>query len=130
MKPGNFVGNSVRHDLGGKEKIMADDTSDLTVTDNKEKHRYELKFGDTDALAILAYHEHGNTITLVHTEVPEELEGHGLGGKLAKYALEDARARGLEVVASCPFVSAYIRRHPDYMSLLTGPEKERLSKKS
>ncbi|MBN9391307.1 MAG: N-acetyltransferase [Chloroflexi bacterium] len=109
---------------------MAEDTSDIIITDNKEKHRYELKFGDSDALAILVYKEQGDTITLIHTEVPQELEGHGLGGKIAKYALDDAEKRGLQVVASCPFVSSYIRRHPDYMELLTEPEKERLSKKS
>ena len=108
---------------------MADDTPDFTVSDNKEQHRYELKFGNAEAIAILVYKDHGDTITLIHTEVPQELEGHGLGGKIAKYALDDARARGLQVVASCPFVSAYIRRHPDYMALLTEPEKERLSKK-
>ena len=108
---------------------MAEDTSDFTITDNKEKHRYELKFGASEALAILVYKEQGDTITLIHTEVPQELEGHGLGGKLAKYALDDAEKRGLQVVASCPFVSAYIRRHPDYMALLTEPEKARLAAK-
>ena len=108
---------------------MAEETPDFTVTDNKEQHRYELKFSGKEAPAILVYREHGDTITLIHTEVPPELEGHGLGGKIAKFALDDARTRGLQVVASCPFVSAYIRRHPDYMALLTGPEKERLGKK-
>lgn len=108
---------------------MAEDTTEITVTDNKEKQRYELKFGDSDALAILIYEEQGDTINLIHTEVPKELEGHGLGARLAKYALDDAEKRGLQVVASCPFVSSYIRRHPDYMELLTEPEKERLRKK-
>lgn len=109
---------------------MADETPDFTITDDKEKHRYELKFGGSDALAILVYKVYDDgTINLIHTEVPEELEGHGLGGQLARYALDDARQRGLLVLASCPFVSVYVRRHPDYMPLLTNEEKERLSKK-
>lgn len=109
---------------------MAEDTPDFTPTDNIEHCRYELKFGGGETPAILVYKEQGDTINLVHTEVPPELEGHGLGGKIAKFALDDARARGLQVVASCPFVSAYIRRHPDYMVVLTASEKERLGKKS
>ena len=101
---------------------------DVTVTNNKEESRYEIKIGDE--VAMLLYREHGdNTITLLHTEVPQSLGGRGLGNKLAQFALEDARARNLKVIPSCPFVQAYIRRHPDYISGLTDSEKERFSQK-
>lgn len=54
----------------------------------------------------------------VHTGVPPELEGRGIAGQLAKFALDDARARGLRVVARCPYVAAYIERNPEYAELL------------
>ena len=57
-------------------------------------------------------------ITLTHTEVPEELEGQGLGSTIVRGVLEIARARGLKVVPACGFVSAFIRKNPAYQDLL------------
>jgi predicted GNAT family acetyltransferase len=53
-----------------------------------------------------------------HTEVDPAFEGHGIGSALAAGALDDARRRGLVVVPSCPFIRAYITRHPEYADLL------------
>lgn len=68
--------------------------------------------------AFLTYKLRGNTLALLHTEVPPELEGHGVGSGLARFALEFARERNLKVLSYCPFVTAYIRHHPEYASLL------------
>ena len=57
-------------------------------------------------------------ITFAHTEVPPELGGKGIGSKLIKGALDHARAEGLKVIAQCPFVKAYIEKHPEYADLL------------
>jgi uncharacterized protein len=57
-------------------------------------------------------------ITFTHTEVPPALEGHGIGSALVRGALDAARAQGLKVVAKCPFVSAYIAKHPEFADLL------------
>jgi predicted GNAT family acetyltransferase len=54
----------------------------------------------------------------MHTRVPGELEGQGYGGALAKAALDYARANGLKVIPTCPFVSAYLRRHKEYADLV------------
>jgi predicted GNAT family acetyltransferase len=51
---------------------------------------------------------------LVHTDVEPAYEGQGLGSVLAKGALDDLRERGVRAVPLCPFVWAYIRRHPEY----------------
>jgi uncharacterized protein len=96
-----------------------------TVVDNPERHRYELRFGDTVA-GVVQYATEPGTIVLVHTEIAESVEGEGLGSKLVSGALDDIRARGLEVVPLCPFAAAYIRRHPEYADLVeddasTGP---------
>lgn len=86
------------------------------VRRNEASHRYETVVeGHT---ALLQYRESPGVIDLLHTEVPEALEGRGVGGLLARTALEDARARGLRVIPSCPFVAAYLRRHPEYQSLV------------
>ena len=71
--------------------------------------------------AELAYLRRGaDLVALVHTEVPEEAEGGGVGGALARAALEWARAEGARVVPLCPFVEAYVRRHPEYADLVAG----------
>lgn len=97
---------------------------DVTVRDNEAEERYEA--GVKGHLAFIAYERAGDTITLIHTEVPKELEGHGIAGKLAQTALEDARARGLTVVPLCPYVQSYIRRHQEYLPLVDAKHRERL----
>lgn len=64
------------------------------------------------------YHLRGGVYIFVHTEVDDVWSGHGLGTKLAADALDDVRARGGAVVALCPFIAAYIRRHPEYQDLV------------
>ncbi len=86
------------------------------IVDNNAAHRYEL---DIDGHIAAAYYElSGNVITFTHTEVPTELGGKGIGSKLVKGALDQVRARGLRVVAQCPFVKAYIGKHPEYADLV------------
>lgn len=86
------------------------------VRDNTEKHQFELEVDGYMALAV--YQLKPGVITFVHTEVPKELGGRGVGSKLAKGALDQARARGLKVVPKCPFIKAWIEKHPEYQDLL------------
>ena len=86
------------------------------IVDNKAQHRFELEI---DGHIAAAYYElAGGVITFVHTEVPPELGGRGVGSKLAKGALDQVRTDGLRVIAQCPFVKAWIDKHPDYAVLL------------
>ena len=87
-----------------------------TVTKNADAHRFEIV--DGGVRGILTYHEGKGHITLIHTEVPSELGGRGYAGALAQTALEYARANGLRVIAHCPFVRAYLDRHPEYADLI------------
>ena len=57
-------------------------------------------------------------IVFTHTLVPPEIEGRGVGSKLIRGALDSARDQGLRVVPQCPFVKAFIDRHPGYRDLL------------
>jgi uncharacterized protein len=87
-----------------------------TVRNNPALHRFEL---DVDGHVAAAYYQLSpGVITFTHTEVPHELEGHGIGSRLVRGALEDVRAQGLKVVAKCPFVSAYMAKHPEFNDLL------------
>ncbi len=85
------------------------------VRDNAAMSRFELHVPtkDGDKIAFSEYKIAGDTIHMMHTESPPELQGMGVGGKLVRGALTLVRARGLKVVARCPFVRAYIERHPD-----------------
>ena len=86
------------------------------IINNRGQHRYELEL--EGHLAATYYELEGDVITFVHTEVPPELGGKGVGSKLIKGALDQVRAAGLTVVAQCPFVKAYIEKHPEYQDLL------------
>jgi hypothetical protein len=90
------------------------------VTNNEAESRYEL---DVEGqMAVLGYHRRGGTIYLTHTEVPEALEGKGIGSRIVKHALDQARASGEKVAPWCPFVRAYIDRHPEYEELVAPEE--------
>jgi uncharacterized protein len=93
--------------------------SNLEVINNKELNRYEARV--QDELAVLEYHASSNVIILNHTEVPQQLEGRGVGSFLIKHVLDDARENQFSVVPMCPFVAAYIRRHQEYRDLV--PER-------
>jgi predicted GNAT family acetyltransferase len=95
---------------------MGSDSDSPEVRDNSAESRYEVAI--EGQLAVLEYALEGDHITLIHTAVPEALAGHGIAGRLAKAALDDARARGLAVLPRCPYVAAYIRRHPEYADLV------------
>jgi predicted GNAT family acetyltransferase len=86
------------------------------VVNNSAHHRYELTVDGH--LAATYYTMAGNVITFIHTEVPPELGGKGIGSKLIKGALDQVRADGLKVIPECPFVKAFIGKNPDYADLL------------
>jgi hypothetical protein len=86
-----------------------------TVRDNAAQHRFELEIdGHT---ANLYYRIEPGVITLVHTEVPPALGGRGVGSTLVRGALDAIRAKGLKVIAKCPFVAAYMGKHPEFNDL-------------
>ena len=94
-----------------------DGDEDVHVGRNTDEQLYELTIGG-DRIGLIAYREHDDRVALLHTEVDESLEGRGLGSRLVQDTLDDLRARGLLVVPLCPFVRAYIRRHPEYEDLV------------
>ena len=89
---------------------------DPEIIDNTGLHRFELRVeGDT---ALLIYSKTGSLLRLIHTEVPGALRGKGVGSKLVGGVLQLARRDNLSIVPSCPFVIDYLKRHPEYTSIV------------
>ena len=87
-----------------------------SVIDNRAEQEFELVVDGHRAFA--AYQLEEGKIVFTHTVVPKAIEGRGVASKLIKAALDSARDRGLRVVPLCPFVKAYIERHPEYQALV------------
>lgn len=91
--------------------------ADLSVTENPDEHRYELR---DDAGAVLGYLEYlprEDFHVLPHTEVDRSLRGQGWGDRLVRHALDDLRAKGVKAYPTCPFVDRWIQRHDEYEDL-------------
>jgi hypothetical protein len=99
-------------------------TEQLEITNNEAEQRWETTVDELRSL--IQYRLAGDRITYQHTEVPDVLEGRGIASAMARAALEDARAKNLTVVPLCPFVSGYIRRHPEYLPLVDPSYRARL----
>ncbi len=93
-------------------------SEELTVCHNLQAGRFEVEA--EGRLAVLEYRLQGKKMIITHTGVPPALEGRGIGSRLARAALEQARVQGLKVTALCPFVAAYVQKHPEYQDLLAG----------
>jgi predicted GNAT family acetyltransferase len=89
---------------------------ELQVADNPDAHRYEARL-DGRVIAFTEYRRAADRIVFLHTQTDPKLEGRGVASRLVRAALDDVRARGLGVTAKCPYVAAWLRRHPDYEDL-------------
>jgi hypothetical protein len=94
---------------------MSEPVSDSAdVIDNTDVSRFELR--EDGWLAELAYRVRGGRLVLIHTEVPLELEGRGIGGRLVTAAVDRAAREGLTLVPLCPFARGLLERHPEAAS--------------
>jgi predicted GNAT family acetyltransferase len=91
--------------------------SRLTVRDNRDESRFEAVDESGAIAAVSVYVRQDDRIVFVHTEVDDAFEGQGVGSLLVREALDTVRGEGLRVVAQCPFVKAWIERHPEYADL-------------
>ena len=89
----------------------------IIVSDAPERERFEVTV-DSELAGFLVYRSRKGLLALTHTEVEERFGGRGLGGRLARFALDQAREQSLAVLPFCPFVNEWIRRHPEYVDLV------------
>jgi len=94
------------------------------VIDNTAERRFEISLDGETAFAEYRLVDHG--IILPHTVVPEAFEGKGVGGKLARYAMQYARDRELKIIPLCPFMAAYMAKHPETHDLVHPSYRERI----
>ena len=99
-----------------------------SVRNNVSGHRFELEIDDEVAKAW--YRRSGHVVTFTHTDVPDSLAGKSVGSRLAAGALDAVRAAGDKVIAVCPFITAFMRRHHEYDDLLAEPLKQKVEGKS
>ena len=95
---------------------------ETTVHDVPDADRYEIREGER-VLGLAVYRRSGGQVVFTHTEVEPDAEGSGIGGRLIRAALDDARSRGERVVPRCSFVRGWIERHPDYADLVDSPQQ-------
>jgi uncharacterized protein len=89
----------------------------VTVADNPESARYEITV-DGERAGFVTYRQSAGVITFLHAEVHPSRERRGLGSRLVRGALDDARARGLAVRPVCPFVQWFVETHTEYHDLV------------
>jgi hypothetical protein len=90
---------------------------DSSVVDNPAASRYEL-WADGEFAGFVDYRLRDQVISLVHTEVDPRFQGAGLATHLARFSLDDARKRHLAVLPFCPYIQAWITKHPEYTDLV------------
>ena len=98
----------------GRSATMARMTDDSAVVDERSASRFAIEIDGY--VAELVYGRKGDHLTLVHTEVPEELGGRGLGGKLVRAAVDVAEIEGLTLIPRCEFARGWLEGHPDVAS--------------
>ena len=93
--------------------------SEFAVADHPQLSRYEIRL-DGEVAGFVRYLRRPDRLDLVHTGVEPRYEGRGLAARLVAGVLDDVRAKGEHVVASCPYVAAYLKKHPEQADLLAG----------
>ena len=103
---------------------MASDVTDVSVVDNADEERFEIRIGDQIA-GFTQYRRRPGLIAFIHTEIEPQFEGHGAASHLIREALDTARSEGLAVLPFCPFVRSYIGKHPEYLDLVREEDRGR-----
>jgi uncharacterized protein len=96
--------------------VSPDGSDGLVIFDEPSRQRYVARLGD-EIVGFAQYRRVQGRLILFHTEVDPSVEGRGVGSRLAFGVLEDIRTRGLKVTIKCPFIAAYVARHPEYADL-------------
>ncbi|WP_293795119.1 GNAT family N-acetyltransferase [uncultured Bosea sp.] len=90
----------------------------MDVVEKPEQNRFELALDGGTAL--VAYRRDGERLVLVHTEVPQQFAGQGVGSRLAKGVFELLRASGRKAVVRCEFLQGWLAKHPEYNDVVDG----------
>lgn len=92
--------------------------TEFIITDATDAGRYEAR-SEGQLAGFVEYRVVGGRRVLIHTEVVPEYAGRGLGSTLARHILDDALRSGTRVTVKCPFIRAFLDRHPEYSGIVT-----------
>lgn len=92
-------------------------SADIEILDNPDDDRYEVR-SDGHMIGRADYQRDGERVVIPHTYIDPAHRGQGLAGRMAQYALDDIRRRGLTVVPACAFLADYMKKHPEYADIL------------
>jgi predicted GNAT family acetyltransferase len=93
---------------------------ELIVRDNPEERQYEAYVGP-ELAGVATYHAQQGLVTVMHTEIERAFEGRGIGSQFVAAMLDDIRRRQARVLPVCPFVRAFLQKHPEYADLVWAP---------
>lgn len=102
--------------LVNAEGLFPTRSSSMEIINNTVNQQFEVREGDY--LAVLQYRIRGENMYFLHTGVPKEIGNKGIAAALAKHGLDYARRHAFKIVVYCPYVAAYLKRHPEYMDLV------------
>jgi uncharacterized protein len=92
-------------------------TTNHTIAHEPDELRFVIYTPEGEAVQL--YEWDNLALVITHTEVPEALEGQGLGSALAKHVLQFADDQGLKIKPYCPFMEDYLHEHaPEYRHLV------------
>lgn len=93
----------------------------MEIRHEPERRRFVAKLEGAEA--VLEYVERpGRVLDLRHTFTPPSWRGQGIAKELVQFALRYARANGVTVIPTCPYVAKVIRENPDFATLVAKPE--------
>jgi predicted GNAT family acetyltransferase len=88
---------------------------DIPLINNEARHHFELLVDDT--ISFVDYKKRGDNVYLIHTEVPEELEGKGIAAALVEKTFSYLEQHNLKMVPLCTYIQTYLKRHPEWNKL-------------
>lgn len=92
--------------------------TDYEVVRNASAQRYEIRVGDELAGFTVAEPQENGSVLFPHTEIADAFEGQGMASKLVRGAFDDIRERGLRIKVTCPYIRAWLPKHPEYEDLV------------
>jgi predicted GNAT family acetyltransferase len=90
--------------------------NDIPLINNEADHKFEITVNGE--IAFIDYLQRGDAYLLVHTEVPEALQGQGVAAALVEKTFKYLEANGFKMRPYCEYVQAYLNRHPEWNRLL------------
>ncbi|WP_418603928.1 GNAT family N-acetyltransferase [Hwangdonia sp.] len=101
---------------------MKDEYRNIPLVKNEADNSFEMKVDGH--IAVIEYKETSSKIALIHTEVPKALGGRGVASAIVEKTLNYIKEQGKLLLPFCPYVFAYIKKHPEWKSLVSPKFKD------